>query len=186
MKPKNLLSSALLLPLGLLETAHALESDVIPETKAPRFAAVNHSLVLSHTHSELPVDSTPSTVAPFSASGAQHQSESYSVFVIPLETGFRLVGQPTPTFRVMTDMPLASLYEPSYELETSQMMYGFTPNVDRLTETLSQLDLPAAQLAAIRQTALEGKRQAIGWRAANLHFTRERLEMLGMSFRPPD
>jgi hypothetical protein len=65
-------------------------------------------------------------------------------------------------------------------------VFAFTPNVDKLVETLSHLDLPAAQLAAIRQTALEGKRQAIGWYASNLHFSRERLEMLGMSFRLPD
>jgi hypothetical protein len=128
----------------------------------------------NHTHSELRIESHPNVRNSLAASGGQRSKEMFRLFIHPTGPGFELVGHPS-------DLMMNGL--------APQLMYGFCPSVGNLIELLaSKLELPAAQIEAIRRTADAGTVQEVGGSHSPVVrlFQRADLERIGMNFRPPD
>jgi hypothetical protein len=170
---KKLIAPALIIPLAVAESVHFLEPEAAVDT-TPSLSSISHTLSFPpHSHADLPIDGQPTSLTSISASGGQHYKEGFRLRIVPLQTGFRLVGEPAFNWWEM-GQPI-------------QLMFSFIEDVDHLTARLSsELDLPEVQIAAIRKTALQGSLQEIGGHGVAVRlFWREELERLGMTFRPP-
>jgi hypothetical protein len=127
-----------------------------------------------HTHFEFDTEVRATTASPILASGNQHAEEMFRLFIHPDTSGFKLVAYPI-SLRIDGTPP--------------QMMHGFRPSVEALTEVLSsELGLPTSQIEDIRRTGVAGGVQEIGGShsPATRHFRRSQLERAGMNFRLPD
>jgi hypothetical protein len=174
MDKKSLSAGLLILSVGVTEVGEARER-ILDAGSADRTmdSAISGSLRLPpHSHLEPFDDSLPTTVNEIFASGGQASLEKSRLHVVPLGSGFRLVGY-----------PFAS---PAGD---RQLMYGFCENVDSLCALLtSELAMLPQQIQAVRRIALQGTVQEIGGHrhSATRLFSRAALEGIGMTFRLPD
>jgi hypothetical protein len=96
----------------------------------------------------------------------------FRLFIYPAASGFKLIGYPVSA-------------EP--DGTASQLMYGFSPSVESLTELLSsKVELATVQIEDVRRSAIAGSIQEIGGSHSPVmrRFRRIEMERLGLTFRP--
>jgi len=96
----------------------------------------------------------------------------FRLFIYPAASGFKLIGYPVSA-------------EP--DGTPPQLMYGFSPNIESLTELLSsKVELPTAQIENARRWAIAGSVQEIGGSHSPVIrlFRRFEMDRLGLTFRP--
>lgn len=124
-----------------------------------------------HTHFELDTEVRATTAVLIFASGHQVE-EVFRLFIHPAASGFKLIGYPVSA-------------EP--DGTTPQLMYGFCPSIESLTELLlSKAGLPTAQIENVRRSAIAGSVQEIGGSHSPVMrlFRRIEMERIGLTFRP--
>jgi hypothetical protein len=174
MKPNRLAGCLVVFVVGaeLCESREMRFADDRTLSVEPRYAS---ALAWNpHTHFELDTDDRATTVAPLVASGDQRSEERFRLFIYHTASGFRIEGYPVPA---------------EIDGTSPQLIYGFRPSVEALTEVLSsQLGLPTSQIEDVQRTAVAGMIQEIGGShsPATRLFRRSQLEQIGMTFRPID
>src|SRR5580700_6703281 len=133
------LAALAILPMGIALVFESAEHQFVTVRET---AVESYSTTLAdnlHIHSEV-ADSSPTTAFPYFVSGGQRWRDRYALHARPQGNGFQLIGYPRSG-------------DPNAK---PQMMVGFSANVDSLIDLLvSHLDLPPAQIDAVRRIALE-------------------------------